>query len=141
MTPDAARGPVISLEALMAGFDAFNSGDPRGWMDLFCEDVELREIAEMPDAAVYRGHEGVRRWFGGVTASMGSFRFHPEKAWWGDGVNVVEVRGSAVGTGSGVPIEWTVFVVNWLRGDRVARTQGFLDRDEAMAVAGPVQPY
>jgi ketosteroid isomerase-like protein len=141
MTRDAARGPAISLERMRAGFEAFNSGDPQDWMELFCEDVELREIAEMPDAAVYHGHEGVRRWFAGVTASMGDFRFRPGSAWWGEGTNVVEVHGSAVGTGSGVPIEWTVYVVSWLRGDRIARTQGFLDRDEAMAAAGPVVPY
>ncbi len=141
MTSDAARGPAISLERLRAGFEAFNTRDPQGWMNLFCEDVELREIAEMPDAAVYHGHDGVRRWFDGITASMGEFRFEPVTAWWGEGTNVVEVRGSAVGTGSGVPIEWNVFVVNWLRGDKVARTEGFLDRDEAMAAAGPVVPY
>lgn len=141
MTSDPARGPVISLERLRAGFDAFNSGDPQGWMELFCEDVELMEIAEMPDAATYHGHDGVRQWFQGVTGSMGGFRFEPVKAWWGEGTNVVEVRGSAVGTGSGVPVEWTSFVVNWLRGDRIARTKGFLDRDDAMAAAGPVEPY
>ena len=86
------------------------------------------------------------QWFGPArseqhAARSGEFRFEPVTAWWGEGTNVVEVRGSAVGTGSGVPIEWNVFVVNWLRGDKVARTEGFLDRDEAIAAAGPVVPY
>jgi len=48
---------------------------------------------------------------------------------------VVEVAASAKGSGSGVPIEWSAYLVA-VRERKVAWIQAFVDREEAFRAAG-----
>jgi hypothetical protein len=49
---------------------------------------------------------------------------------------VVEVAASATGAGSGVPIEWSVYIAARVRDGKVVWCQAVVDRDEAFDLAG-----
>ena len=127
---------IPPLEAIHAGFDAFNRGDYDAWITGFDEDVELLDLAETPDTGVFRGHAG-RGMDRQAAGSMGEgFRFEPQSITQGDNAVVVDTRASGVGTGSGLPIEMTVYMALRFRDQRVVWTRSFTDRTEALEAAG-----
>jgi ketosteroid isomerase-like protein len=87
---------------------------------------------------VFHGHAGVRAWLAKLQEAWGkNFRFEPRAFTEGDELVVADVRASATGTGSAVPIEMTVYMVLRLRDDgKVIWTQSFLERDDAVQAAG-----
>ena len=127
-----------SLEMIRAGFDAFNRGDYDGWMtSSIAEDVELHDLAETPDTGVFHGHAGVRAWLAKLQEAWGEgFRFDPVSFTEGEELVVADVRASGTGTGGGVPIEMTVYMVLRFRDGKVVWTQSFLDRGAALEAAG-----
>jgi ketosteroid isomerase-like protein len=82
-------------------YEAFNRGDFEGWLAALDPDVELDERYIAPDAAVYRGHGGVRRWARKSSDAIGSPSFEMRR-WFAGGDPVVtevivHVRGVASG--------------------------------------------
>ena len=90
-----------NVDLVRLSYELFNSGDVEGWLAMHSPEVELDERYLAPDAAVYRGHEGVRRWLATGTEAMDSPRFEMLR-WFEDGdwvvtEVVVRVRGAASG--------------------------------------------
>jgi ketosteroid isomerase-like protein len=124
-------------EIIRAGFDAFNRGDYESWITVYDEDVEFLDLAETPDTGSFRGHAGARAWLAKLQEAWGEgFRFEPQTITQGERVVLVDTRASGVGTGSGVPIEMTVYVVMRYRDQKVVWTRAFIDRDDALEAAG-----
>jgi uncharacterized protein len=125
------------VETIRAGFDAFNRGEYELWLAGLDEDVVLLDLEETPDTGVFRGHDGVRAWLAKLQEAWGEgFRFEPMSITQGDGIVVVDTRASGVGVGGGVPIEMTVYMVLRFRDQKVVWTKSFMDRSEALEVAG-----
>ena len=101
------------------------------------EDFELVVAAEVPERRSYRGREGVaefaQRW-------MEAFeRFSMQRQELIDAGNdrvFASYRQSAIGKGSGVPIELEYFAVYEVENGKVVRTRHYLDRDKALEAAG-----
>ena len=128
---------VPPLETIRAAFDAFNRGDYESWISVYDEDVEFLDLAETPDTGVFRGHAGARAWLAKLQEAWGEgFQFEPRSITEGDGVVVVDTRAKGVGTGSGVPIEMTVYTVMRYRDQKVVWTRAFVQRAEALEAAG-----
>ena len=125
-----------NVDAVQAGFDAFNSGDDDAWLALWHEDAELHELPEVPDADVYHGHEGIRAWIANARSLLRDFRFEPRRLQERGDTVLAEVAAGGTGAGSGVPVEWTAYIVLQLRDGKVARAQGFLNREQALEAAG-----
>ena len=117
-----------------------NRGDIDAILPLFAEDVELHELEEVPDDLIFHGHAGIREWYDHVRELLGAVRFEPQAFWEGDGVTMIEVAAAGEGRTEGVPVEWTVYMVNHMSDGRVVRVHGHLDREAAFAAAGPVVP-
>ena len=125
------------LDTVRAGFAAFNRGDYDSWVAAFDEDAEVHDLAETPDTAVFRGHDGVRAWLAKLQEAWGeAFRFEPRSFREADGVVLVDAVAVATGTESGVAVEMPVHIVLRLRNHKVVWTQGFLDRANALEAAG-----
>ena len=128
---------VPPLETIRAGFDAFNRGDFESWIAVYDEDVEFLDLAETPDTGVFRGHAGARAWLAKLQEAWGEgFQFEPMNVTEGDEVVVVDTRARGTGTGSGVPIEMTVYTVMRYRDQKVVWTRAFIDRADALEAAG-----
>ena len=122
---------------IRAGFDAFNRGDYDAWLTVYDEDVEFLDLAETPDTDAFRGHAGARAWLAKLHEAWGEgFRFEPQTMTQGDDVVLIDTRAKGVGTGSGVPIEMTVYIVLRYRDQKVVWTSAFVDRDDALRAAG-----
>jgi ketosteroid isomerase-like protein len=90
-----------NVEIVRQGYEAFNRGDIEQWLAGLDPDIELDERYIAPDAAVYRGHAGVRRWLEQGSDAIGAPSFEVVR-WFarGDAVVtevVVRVRGIASG--------------------------------------------
>jgi ketosteroid isomerase-like protein len=72
----------------------------------------------------------------GEPARRCGVQFEPISATASGDVVVSEWESRGLGKASGVPIEWTTFVVIHVRGGKIVRAQGFLSRDEALEAAG-----
>lgn len=126
-----------AVEIVRAGFEAWKSRST-GLFDLFAEDIEWEVRPDLPDAATYRGLEGVQELLSQFMAVMGDMWFEPEdliEA--GEDQVVVPLRWGGTGKASGAPFEeqketW-VFTV---RDGKVTRIKEFATREEAFKAAG-----
>jgi uncharacterized protein len=115
----------------------FERGDREEWRKYFDRDVVWDTSAsEMPAAGVYRGHEGVERWFRDWLETWADYEIeNRDYIDAGDAV-VVVFRQSGTGRGSGVRTERDFFVVYDLRASKVVRFRLYESRDEALEAAG-----
>ena len=91
-----------NIEFTRRTYELFASGDFEGWHAMVSPDIELDERYLAPDAAVYRGHEGVRRWWRIGTAAIESRRIEVLRWFDGGDVVVTEVALHVRGVGSGI---------------------------------------
>jgi hypothetical protein len=115
----------------------FENGDRDAWRDYFDPDVIWdTSAATMPMAGIYRGHEGVERFFRDWLGAWTSYAIEARE-YIDVGESVVMVfRQSGVGRGSGVRTERDFFAVYDLHGSKVVRYRQFESREEALDAAG-----
>jgi ketosteroid isomerase-like protein len=126
-----------NLELLLAGFDAFNSGDLERILTFVDPQFEVsvpRELSAEPDT--YRGYEGVRRYFETFAEAMDRITFHAERVWDTGEDLVVELRLTAIGRQTGIPVQQTAFLVWTVRDGKALRVRTYAALEPALASAG-----
>jgi ketosteroid isomerase-like protein len=107
------------------------------FLDYFHPDFELVAPSAYPDIEpVYRGQEGVRRWFGQLDEIWDDWRFAAERFFDADSRVVVFVRVSGTAKHSGAALAISAAHILTLRSGRITRGDVFLDRSEALEAAG-----
>jgi ketosteroid isomerase-like protein len=104
--------------------------------DLFDPGVVAQEPPEVPDAATYKGTEGVRALLGKLQESFKGMQFEPVDFSSSIDRVLVEVRWVGEGHESGVPSEMHLFHVWQFRHGRAVRIEAIIDRDKALEAAG-----
>jgi ketosteroid isomerase-like protein len=123
-------------DLIVSGYEALSRGDIEAWLDITTADVELHEVAEVPDARVYRGRGEAREWAEGMLQLVDEWRWVPEEVLVNEG-NTVVIRAAITGRSkAGVPLDLTVFHVIRTEGNKVASFRGFFDREQAIEAAG-----
>lgn len=126
----------VARRAYEAFNGVFSAGDVSGWIALYTPDAELHDIASLPDAAVHRGHDGLRKWAEQFMEVVEYLRVEPERFTDAGGCVVVSVRITAKGREGGVLTEMnTVHVLEFSDG-RISRARYYLTEDEALEAAG-----
>ena len=127
---------VERVELVKRGYESWNKGD-RSWvLEHMSDDVEWVTPPEDPDPGVYRGHEGVERFWEQWRAAVGDLRFEPEEfVTHGDHV-VVTARRSGRGEHSGLEVSDRVVQVFSFVGDKCVRVREYYDRDAALRELG-----
>jgi ketosteroid isomerase-like protein len=123
-------------DAFLAGLEHgdFAGGAATG---LVSEDHELIAVAEFPGRRSYRGLEAVVEFVQRWTEDFERFSFHRQELIDArNGRVFTRHKQSAIGKGSGVPIEVEYFSVWELEAGLVVRIRHYLDRDEALEAAG-----
>ena len=129
------------IEVLQRIMDAFNSGDIERILHFMHPDFEAEVPAELsPEPDVYRGHEGVRRYFDSFWP-MEDVRFEATGFWDAGGSGrdesvVVDVRLTAKGGRTAIPVEQRIAQVWTLREGRALRLFIYPRLDQALAAAG-----
>jgi ketosteroid isomerase-like protein len=92
-----------------------------------------------PDAGVYRGLEGVRKWFEGLAEAFGDFKYEVEALQdLGDQVAVLlRLRGRAPHSGIGVDYRFAPLIT--VRNGKIIRIDRFTDLEEALEAARPAK--
>jgi uncharacterized protein len=126
-----------NVDIVRRATDPFNRRDIPALLELLDPDVEWIPIMAALEGRVYRGHEGVRRWFEDLAADWESFETSGVE--YRDLGDRVLVFGSwrARGRASGVELEnrpasWLID----LKGGKIVRLQTFTDRAEALEAVG-----
>jgi ketosteroid isomerase-like protein len=127
-----------NVEIVTRALEALSRRDDDGFVARFHRDCEIHHPPEMPDSgAVYRGVDGVRKWMEDMREVVGmGFGFEPRGHTTGGDVVLIEATARGVGQSSGIPLEFTTFLVFEMRDGKIARAQGFLRRDQALEAAG-----
>jgi ketosteroid isomerase-like protein len=115
----------------------FEKGDRDKWREYFDPDVVWdTSTSSMPSAGVYRGHEGMERFFRDWLGTWRDFEISTsEYLDAGDSVVIVfHQRGT--GRGSGIRIDRDFFGVYDLKGSKVVRYRQYESREEALEAAG-----
>jgi ketosteroid isomerase-like protein len=126
-----------SVEIVRSVHEAFNRRDVEAIVAVWDEDAEFRPVTSAFEGAVYRGHEGLRRWMREVDEDWDVFEAHGEEYRdLGDTVLALG-RWHARGRGSGIVLDvqtaaWVVRV----RDGKVVWFRTFSDRAEAFEAAG-----
>ena len=124
-------------DVIVNAYEALSRRDLDQWIGCTTDDVELHEVAEVPDADVYRGHRQIREWAEGMIQVVDEWRWAPEEVLLDDADTFV-IRASVTGRSTaGLPIDLTVFHVTRIEGDRIASFRGFFDRALALEAASP----
>ena len=122
-------------ELVREGYAAWNSGDREWVLEHMSPDVEWVTPPDDPDPGIFKGHEGVERFWANWRDLFGLIRFDVQRI--EDlGVHVL-VHANRIGKGeqSGVEIQEQVFQLFTFGDDgRCIRVQEFYDRARADAI-------
>jgi ketosteroid isomerase-like protein len=127
------------IALVRSGYEALNRRDFDGWMQQLDPDVEVHELAEAPEPAVYRRPEGVRRWLAQQEEIFEEFSIEPTELVVSGDVVLATVVLRGRGRGSSAPVTIELFHVLKMRDGRVLRVRGFLDEADARQAAAAEQ--
>jgi ketosteroid isomerase-like protein len=125
-----------NLELARAGYEAFQRSDLEGVLALTDPEVEIYLPNTLPNSGTYRGHEGYITWIGQWLDAWENFRIEVlamEPV--GERHVVTTIHQSAMGRGSGIPVEMDVAYMTDIREGKVIALQMYLAREEAIRVA------
>jgi ketosteroid isomerase-like protein len=124
-------------DLIRRGYDAFNRGDVDAALAQMHPDVEWHVLDVFPDADVYHGHEGVRRFWELWTESFEDFRIEIEEIV--ERRDGVVVMGRVVGRikGTGDELETPTYAQLWtVREGRASRVEMFPSKQQALEAGG-----
>jgi ketosteroid isomerase-like protein len=125
-----------NLEIVQRGFEGFNSGGVEGIIPFIHSDFEaITPPSLASEPGIYRGHDGIRRWFDSFYEVMDDIRWDASKFHEvGDRV-VVEFTLRARGKTTGLDLGQDAVMVWELRDGKAVRVDLYPTLDEAMSAA------
>ena len=118
------------IEALRAGFDAYNDGDFDRLLELWEEDVE---VVGLLVGGPLRGKEAARSW---LVPDAIDQRGEPIEFRDLGGRVLVTCDWHIHGRGSGVDVDTRLYILFTMRAGKVARLEALRDEQEALEAAG-----
>jgi ketosteroid isomerase-like protein len=126
-----------NVDAIRRMLQAFNDGDIEAIVAECDPAVEWEEQAIPGVEPLYRGHDGVRRWWAETFGEeLGSIEGRFERVREADDSVIASVRFEGEGRSSGVRVPMLVHIVGTFRGGKLVRRQVFLTLAEALEAVG-----
>jgi ketosteroid isomerase-like protein len=116
---------------------AFNDEDMERILALVGSDFEAEippSISTEPDT--YRGHDGVRRYFESFHYAMSEVRFYPERFWDQGELVVVDLRLTAKGRQTAIPVEQRIGQIWCVRAGKARAARSYESVSQALRAAG-----
>ncbi len=129
-----------NVEVATRAIEAFNGRDVEAFALLTTLDFEWSPSMVAIEGTIFRGREGIERYFGSLQGAWEKFHIHPNRFSAGEGLVVMLGRLEGRGMGSGVPVDASLGMVFDFRGEMISRIRGYLDHAEALRAAGLSQP-
>ena len=125
-----------NAEDFWRGTAAYNAGD---W-DAALSDVDPEVVFDLtraaPDGQTYRGHEGVRDFWGMLREVFGDYRVDPQEVFECGDRLFTRIRMSGSGKASGAVTEDVLYQVLTIHQGKVMRADFFRERGQALEAAG-----
>ena len=125
-----------NVEIVRRGYGLFNSGDVDAWLATLSPDVELDERFLAPDATVYHGREGVRRWWNVGTEVVEPPRLTVLRWFDGGDAVVTDVTARVRGLGSGAETTARLAHAFRIRDGKIVYLGSFATVAEALEAVG-----
>ena len=131
-------GTPAGVAIVRRGFERWAKGDLPGTLEAFDGDCEIRPLLGQIEDVVYRGHEGVRRWFTDVYSHWSEFS--PELRAFGEVEDSLLIAGHirARGRQSGVELDTAIWWRFTFRDGRVLSMEASEEPSEGHRAAGLV---
>jgi ketosteroid isomerase-like protein len=124
-----------AIEIVREGFEALQAGDLDRMLALTCPDVEFLPLAATHvEGRPYRGHDGLRAWYGERLATW-SVHYRLDELVERGGRILAHGAMHARGASSGVELDTGASWVVEVRDGKLARIEAFRDRAEAERAA------
>jgi ketosteroid isomerase-like protein len=129
------------LDVLRAAYDAWNRADLTRFVESFTEDVEVHPfLGRGLVASTYHGHDGLRSWYADANEPWERLDVEAEEFQeLDDGRVAVFVRATGEGIGSRALVEARIVHVIGFRDGRIARLDGYANREMALQALGLAQ--
>jgi ketosteroid isomerase-like protein len=124
-----------NVDAVRSTFEAFQRRDLNAFLGCFDPEVEYRSLV-LEVEGVYRGHEGIRRWWEGVLTVFPDWSPRIEDSRELGGRVLSRVRAEGPGTGSGISRDRDIWHLAEVRDGRLRWSAFFRTEDEAVEAAG-----
>jgi len=125
-----------NVEIVRRAYELVARGDIAGMVEMVSPQLELRENVLVPDAAVYHGPEGLKKWLDASLEAFGDFRFEPERfIQRGDWV-FVAVHSYGRGKTSGAPFDARYVTAFRVELGKVAFAASYQDLSAALQAVG-----
>jgi ketosteroid isomerase-like protein len=118
--------------------DAHNTGDHAvldAFEDCMSSDFEFRPITVGTERVLYRGREGVERYYRERAEVFGAGELHIRSLEALGEAVVVQARSTARGRASGATVEEDISLVYWYRDGRLVRLEAFRSHADALEAA------
>ena len=125
-----------SIGLVERAHERLNKGDIDGLVALCDHDFELDMSARLVNPATYRGHEGIRRFYGEVREVWDEFRWEPQHFFEADNEVVVLVHSHGRGRGSGLEMGRDAAMIWTVRDGRAVSVRFYIDRAKALEAVG-----
>ena len=125
-----------NVEIVRNAIEAFGHEGVDGSLRYYDPEIEWTTTEALIGGGTFRGHEGLRRYFGNFDDEFDDLRIEPD--WLIDaGEQVISsVRISGRGKASGTPVELTLISVGSLRSGLIYRVRNYPDMAAAFEAAG-----
>jgi ketosteroid isomerase-like protein len=125
-----------NVEIVRRGYELVSREDFAGLLELVDPEIELHENVLAPDAAVYRGPEGLRKWLETSAEPFADFRFEPKRFIESGDWVLAPIHASGRGRESGAPFTADYVTVFKFRQGKVVFVASYADLSEALEAAG-----
>jgi ketosteroid isomerase-like protein len=125
-----------AADIVRRSFARLNANDIDGALELMDPEVQFRDVPAIPGSSVYRGHEGIRRWWATVKEPLEELRFEFGEVTEGEEKLAVVTRAVGRGRGSGAEVDWTFTTVWGVRDGLINYHQGYTEHAQALRAIG-----
>ena len=125
-----------NVEVVRRAVEAYEREGLDGSMRYYAPEVEWTTTDVAIERATYRGHDGVRRFFGTLDEQFDDLRFDVEELIDAGDQVIVTIRTGGRGRASGAPVDGTWSYVCSLRDGMIYRVRTYSERAEALEAAG-----
>lgn len=131
---------VDRSELIRGVYAAWNRADIDTLVSYYSPDAEIRPLLSDLGGDVYRGHDGVRRWYLDANEPWDRLLAEPEEIVVQGDVVVIDVRVRAHGHHSGMDLDTHMVHVALMEGDRLLRVDGYASEEHARRALGNQWP-
>ena len=112
-------------------YAAWNRGDVDGVVECCSADAEVRPFLSDLAGSVYRGHEGIHRWYADANDVWDRLLAEPEEVIEDGDRVLIRVHAKAHGSESGIDVDADIVHLALVEDGRIARIDGFASEQDA----------